>query len=272
MNQLNANARLSPRVDQKTTPIEHGSALNLVAESFVDYLFHGSAVRNFIPEGRFEILFQHGSLFLHNADGANWAARPIGFVGGLHSKAYRVKPDKHAAECFGIRLKTNFTHWLIPHSLHQFKNGVFDIADIFGEEARALTHKLGQTSDRLEQFALIEQFLVPRIRPRSRRLDAPFEQMIWQNCSISVRELSNLCHCSDSHFRKLFYEEIGLSPKEYIKVVRTRKAITEMQSGRHDSLTEVAYCLGYFDQSHFISDFKSVTQALPSNYFVAASD
>ncbi len=253
-------------VKVRTIAIPEGSLLSTVAESFVEYEFTGDEVCHFVPEARFEILFQNGFLFLNNSDNQGWKPRPLGFIGGLHSKSYLVKPESNKSTCFGVKLRFGQTNWLIPDALSQFKNGVFDIEDIFGSQASILLEQLLNSPDRKEQFALVENFLRDRIRPMRRKLTCEYEKIIWEDSSVSVEKLARMSNRSCSHFRKLFAEEVGLSPKEYIKIVRAKKAIQSLRNRKYDSLTELSYDLGYFDQSHFIHDFKSVAGVAPGKF------
>ncbi|MCH5690675.1 helix-turn-helix domain-containing protein [Niabella sp. W65] len=54
----------------------------------------------------------------------------------------------------------------------------------------------------------------------------------------------------------------GPLPKEYIKIIRFRKALWQMQQTKN-SFTEIAHDCGYYDQSHFIKDIRLFTRMTP---------
>ena len=57
--------------------------------------------------------------------------------------------------------------------------------------------------------------------------------------------------------------KIGMSPSQYAKVIRINNAFKLKETSEKSTLTQIAYQLGYFDQSHFIKDFKSITNFTP---------
>ncbi|MEM7109887.1 MAG: helix-turn-helix domain-containing protein, partial [Bacteroidota bacterium] len=79
-----------------------------------------------------------------------------------------------------------------------------------------------------------------------------------------IDDLSSKYNLSNSQFRDLFAKVIGCSPKQFHRTRRINCII-----GEHDkvnSLTKLAFKYGYFDQPHFINDFKSVTGFTPSRF------
>lgn len=70
---------------------------------------------------------------------------------------------------------------------------------------------------------------------------------------------------SPRHLSRLFQEGAGMGCKSFVRVLRVNAAVQRIQS-RPVSLTRLAQELGYYDQSHFIHDFKSVCGVTPGAY------
>jgi AraC-like DNA-binding protein len=256
---------MNVKVEKTAIPLD--SRLSEFASHFVSYTFHDSNEYYFVPEGCFEILFQLEDCFLNMSKGdCEWSLRPTSFVGGLHSEFYRVKSIKEGATCIGIQLKPQMAGSLLNESLLQFRNKVSGLEEILGDSVKGMVEQIRNESDNTKRFHLLAKFLIQKSSKSKSRLSPLMSEYIQQNPFVSVDQLASNFSISYSHLRKLFYDEVGLSPKEYIKVIRTRKAIGSMEKGEHNSLTDLAYKLGYFDQSHFIRDFKSVTKRSPKEY------
>jgi len=58
----------------------------------------------------------------------------------------------------------------------------------------------------------------------------------------------------------------GLSPKRLAVITRLQAAFALLDAGAEPSLTDVAHRCGYFDQSHFIRDFRAVTGIPPGRF------
>jgi AraC-like DNA-binding protein len=72
-------------------------------------------------------------------------------------------------------------------------------------------------------------------------------------------------HVSQSPLEKRFREAVGTSPKKFASIVRFKNLIRDRAPG--SSLVELAYEGGFYDQSHFIKEFKNFTGDTPESYF-----
>lgn len=77
---------------------------------------------------------------------------------------------------------------------------------------------------------------------------------------------------SSRHLSRLFRERCGLSPKGLQRVFRVNAAARLIQRPGELSLTRLAQELGYFDQAHFIHDFRAVCGVTPGAYRAELSD
>jgi len=59
---------------------------------------------------------------------------------------------------------------------------------------------------------------------------------------------------------------IGITPVLFARICRFQTALTLLRQGRFHSLTDIAYTLDYYDQTHFIHDFKLFSGASPRIY------
>jgi AraC-like DNA-binding protein len=71
---------------------------------------------------------------------------------------------------------------------------------------------------------------------------------------------------SHKHFISEFRREVGLTPKLFCRVRRFQQVLAQIHSRACVSWTDVAYNCGYFDQAHFINDFRLFAGVNPSTY------
>lgn len=69
----------------------------------------------------------------------------------------------------------------------------------------------------------------------------------------------------------MFASRLGQNPKSYLKTVRFRKALNEVVENKRTNFTGIAYTNNFFDQSHFIRDFKTFTGYTPKQLNEAVS-
>ena len=82
---------------------------------------------------------------------------------------------------------------------------------------------------------------------------------------ISIPELAKMCHVSDTHFRRLFRETLGVTPSAYLLKVRMRMAKSMLKS-TDITVSEVALCVGYETLSSFNRHFLAFNNMTPTEY------
>jgi|WetSurMetagenome_2_1015567.scaffolds.fasta_scaffold185651_2 transcriptional regulator GlxA family with amidase domain len=84
---------------------------------------------------------------------------------------------------------------------------------------------------------------------------------------LKVSELAKTHNISSRHLERKFREYSGMPPKLYSRIARFQRAVRSYGSTTHGSLTSLALDCGYYDQSHFIHEFKTFSGYSPGQYF-----
>lgn len=241
--------------------------LHQYIEAFKIYNFGEEENVFLLPKGVFEIVFQSQYGFQHNTNySEGWKFRPRNFVGGLHNQAYNVISGRRGNYCLVVEFKPNTAKYFIPEKLDAFKNAVIDINEVWGEKAGILSNRIDNEDSNEGKIDLIEAFLLTCLEPpKDSVVDNALFSIFSANGNINVRQLSQGAYLSLAQFRKRFNEEVGISPSQYCKVVRVNAALNSALR-KSVSLTDISYSLGYFDQAHFIKDFKTVVGVSPKKY------
>lgn len=87
----------------------------------------------------------------------------------------------------------------------------------------------------------------------------------------SVEELADVIHVSKRTLERIFKKNVGISPKEFLRIVRFQEVLRRLQSANVDneisakeSLLQIAFELGYYDHAHLTNEFKKYSGVLPS--------
>ena len=81
-----------------------------------------------------------------------------------------------------------------------------------------------------------------------------------------IAELADYCQVSVRQLQRGFQRVIGTSPKVFARILRFHEAQRHLMFDPDADLTGLAYECGYFDQAHFIKDFKAFVGKTPSEY------
>src|SRR5690606_36668043 len=110
-----------------------------------------------------------------------------------------------------------------------------------------------------EKIRVVEQFLLAHMKAaQPDRLVIKALELIYQSKGlVKINALSKQLNISQSPLEKRFRKIIGTSPKKFAALVRFRNIIQNGDAS--PSLTALGYDGGFFDQSHFIKEFKCFT-------------
>jgi AraC-like DNA-binding protein len=142
----------------------------------------------------------------------------------------------------------NLQEWLPGHRLEQARQNLATAPD---------------TPSRID---LIEDFLLRGkvARQPDRMVEVAVRAMRARRGSVSIRLLAQQIGVSQERFEKRFRREVGTSPKQYCSILRLRFALKTYRPAR--TLTDLALEAGYYDQSHFIREFRAVTGETPLRF------
>jgi AraC-like DNA-binding protein len=82
----------------------------------------------------------------------------------------------------------------------------------------------------------------------------------------SIAEVTGSIGLSPKRFIERFKAQVGVQPKRYCRILRFQRALARAEQGGGVDWTRVAVDCGYFDQAHFIHDFRSFAGITPTGY------
>jgi AraC-like DNA-binding protein len=158
-----------------------------------------------------------------------------------------------------------------PCSMSEFRNGSHDLQDIFSQEIDALYEKMMLADSIRNKISTLELFLMRRLEKNVKDLEK-FRLInkicVNTNLQSGLSKLEDLITShsfSHRYIQKLFREFVGLSPKQFFQVQRLKQSLPLVEKYQ-DSLTQTALTCGYYDQAHFIKEFKQFLGMTPSEY------
>jgi AraC-like DNA-binding protein len=118
-----------------------------------------------------------------------------------------------------------------------------------------------------KKIKVVEDFLIARIRPVSTDplVMTALALIHKSKGNIKISDLMAQLHISQSPLEKRFRRVIGTSPKKFAAIVRFKHTVKNYNP--QNSLTNLGYEAGFYDQAHFIKEFKNFTGETPETFF-----
>jgi len=159
-----------------------------------------------------------------------------------------------------------FTHFA-SHPANELFNLSLSLENIFDRKTVAeVEEKLTIATTDKHRIKVIEQFLVSQLKDiQTDKLIVEAVKLIYQsNGTIRIKELNEKLFISQSPFEKRFRKVVGTTAKKFASIVRFNAVLDNLNDTK--SLTEICYENNFFDQAHFIKDFKQFTGDTPENF------
>jgi len=98
------------------------------------------------------------------------------------------------------------------------------------------------------------------------------ENFLAQPAASRITQIANKTGFSSRRFIELFRQHVGMTPKLFCRVRRFQAVLRRITSGRPVNWTNTALDCSYFDQAHFIHDFRAFSGINPSKYLAGYKD
>ncbi len=175
---------------------------------------------------------------------------------------------------FGIYFYPFAIRQLLNLPTSELSDEMIDISSLFGFEGLLLEEKIMLAKDNIERVKIISEFITQKtncVKNKEPFLQQKLKQIIDSKEFLSISSIQKDFYLSRRQFERKFKEYSGFSPKTFLNIARFS---TLIKSGNknHTNLTQTAYDFGYYDQSHFIHDFRKFSGCAPSRYFKQQND
>lgn len=161
---------------------------------------------------------------------------------------------------------------LVTEPLEEFANGTASLRSLAGEsgDIERVEEQLNEAPNHARRVALLEAFLLARAA-RSEPDPLVAAAVEWIECApleTRIAALTKHIGLSQSALERRFRRAVGVTPRKFASLVRLQRVLRLHEPGMR--LTRLAASAGYFDQSHFIHEFRRFSGVTPSAYFSTA--
>ncbi|MDN5204545.1 helix-turn-helix transcriptional regulator [Fulvivirgaceae bacterium BMA10] len=221
-----------------------------------------------IPDGCIEMTFNLGDNIKRYISDSEFILHPCAMVMGQRTKSYYIEPVGHVnsfAICFYPYGFGNF----VNTPLKNLADKETPVENLFGEiPAKELEQKIIQATDTQQRIEIIETFLLNKLNDNTtveNIVRTTVDALVSTNGSTPINTILKDDLSKRRQLERNFKKQIGISPKQLGKVMRLQAAL-KMLLNNNENLTDIAYESEYFDQAHFIKDFKEFTGITPKEF------
>ena len=219
------------------------------------------------PDGRTEIIVHAADTFEEADDADGWRPQERVLFAGQATRAVRVRP-RGFARMAGARLHPTGAHALFACPQAELVDRIAELHLLDRHLARRLRDDVATREDGPAMVTALDRALVralPDGSCESAATDAVSIALARRGL-VRVAALASQLDLSARQIERLFRERVGLSPKLFLRIVRFQEVLGSLRGGAPPGglpWAEIAARHGFYDQPHFIRDFKAFVGESP---------
>jgi hypothetical protein len=230
----------------------------------------------FLPDGNTELIIdlsENTQYIYDNQTLKEIQACRRAWASGVRTRPITI-PSGRGSKMLIVAFKKGMAYPFYPLPMSEITDIVLGAELIFGRDILDLRERLLAVQSIGRMFLLVETFL---LQQAGHSLPADIESNCVEYAISSItskptragfQQLNDQIGYSQKHFINLFKKQVGITPGQYMKIIRFQKTVLEIEKAVPIHWSEIALQNGYYDQAHFIHEFGRYSGFTPGEYMI----
>lgn len=198
----------------------------------------------------------------------------IALVGMCDSSSTVDASTENSIATIGMEINALGAYRFFHLRLKEIQNRIFYLSDILGEKVDALEQRMRETSANNDKVKLLQEFLWSLFVQQEQ--DSLFEycvqRILAEKGGMMIKQLADYTNYSNRWLNLKFEERLGVSPKKFSSIIRFNKYYLALMRDSYGFFDKKEFYDFYYDESHFIKEFKRFAGMPPSKFANAKNE
>ena len=226
--------------------------------------------RIIVPDGRAKIIVPYrNSLCAAVSNRLLNAKEHQIFLVGIQSNPTTIASTATDTGTIGVELTPKGLYHLFKLSMHEITNRMVSFEEVFGPPGARLQTMVGDAEDPQQKIVLLQTALTHLLQQNDKEyalLDHTLDLLAQTHGMMPVQELAAHIGYTRRYLDRLFQEHVGVSPKSLASILRFQEVYQGWMQHKSPTFFSNHWPAYYYDQSHFIKEFKRFTGFTPQHY------
>lgn len=203
-----------------------------------------------------------------------YGGRTVELTGNVHLFGQPLSPVDMAGkydDFIVVKFKPLGIWKLTGISMQHIANQIIQAEDIFGTSVRRLVERMQEMKSTEQKIECLDHFLLEQLGDDTMQshpcMGPALALLAKHQGNIGIRELQEQTNTTRKTMERAFALQLGLSPKLYAKILRYNFAKSNIEKLASIDWGKIVHEHGYYDQSHFINEFKMFSGKTPVEYY-----
>jgi AraC-like DNA-binding protein len=206
---------------------------------------------------------------LYDPDDTSKVAKLSGCsISGPHSRSFAIDTDEQTS-VIGISFRPAGAVPFLKFPSDELHNQHVSLDDVWGRLASELRERVLAAPTPREKLRVAEIMLLERaagVFDSQPVVEYAVHNFLARPATLKIAEVTAKTGFSSRRFIELFKQHVGMPPKMFCRVRRFQSVLKKIASGQQVRWSDLALDCGYYDQAHFIHDFRSFSGINPVKY------
>jgi AraC-like DNA-binding protein len=223
-----------------------------------------------VPNGNIKLTVSYQNGIVAAMNGKTFASKEhdITLTGLVDVPVILDVDEDVATETIGIEFNPLGAYRFFHFTLHDIQNQICSLSDVLGNMGKRLVEQINNTTSVQQKIVLVQQFLLKQLSLHNEDLIFEYciEKITASKGRITIKELEKKTGYSSRWLNMKFNDKLGVSPKNLSSIIRFKQCYQALINGHERSFFKKDFYELYYDQSHFIKDFKRFTGLPPAKF------
>jgi len=216
------------------------------------------------PDGGLGMILNFGHPLIYEGE----AISIDGFMDGIHTKT-RWLTMAGRVDAIGIRFKPGGAARFFSVPISEISNLNLNLGELALEQFIELCREDKETNPGGDILNFVDGLLLKMLtepRPSELLVHTVMNRIKRAEGTAPISDVIEDIGRSCRQVERLFKGYVGMTPKQYARIVRIKSARYRLKNRSDQSCTEIGVLSGFYDQAHFIREFQSVIGLSPMKY------
>jgi AraC-like DNA-binding protein len=223
-----------------------------------------------VPNGNLKLTVSYQNGIVAAVNGKTFASKEhdITLTGLIDVPVILDVDEDVATETIGIEFSPQGAYRFFHFTLNEIQNQIYPLSDVLANTGKRLVEEINNTISAQQKINVLQQFLLKQLSLHNEDLIFEYciEKITASKGRIIIKELEKRTGYSSRWLNIKFNDKLGVSPKNFSSIIRFKHYYEGFISGDEKSFFRNEFYELYYDQSHFIKDFKRFTGLPPTKF------
>jgi AraC-like DNA-binding protein len=221
-----------------------------------------------MPDGIVELVFHFGDPMYTYQDNHKFK-QPQSFAISMMRKYIEIESSGRTG-VVSVRFYPWGAHHFFSKPVNEFLDQTISTDKLWKDEYAKIIQELKSADNENQRINNIQLFLLDRLNEYKKKevgVDQAIKLIRESKGQLSIDEVCDRTGFSKKMLERKFPASVGTTPKIFSRITRFLDICSHLKENSGKSLTELSYECGFYDQSHFIKEFKEFSGFTPKEFF-----